>query len=78
MTETVRWSSTKEGVENFASLCMALQYGVLVSCLGCDHLARVVVLDDRAKAIAGYECAHCGATFVKRSKFTYTDIRATP
>ncbi len=66
----VRWAATKEGVEDFVSLVMALHHGVLATCPACEELAHVVVLDDRAKSLAGYECK-CGATFTKRSKFVY-------
>lgn len=75
------WAASKEGVERFVAIATALHFGVLASCPGCDDLARVVPLDDRAKSRAAYECGHCGATFAKRSKFTYrvaSDNEAAP
>lgn len=66
----VSWAATEEGTRDFLSLVMALHYGVLARCPGCDELAPVVLLDHRAKSIAAYECK-CGATFTKRTKFTY-------
>lgn len=71
ITARASWGASKEGVERFVSTVMALHYGVLASCPGCDGLAPVVPLDDRMKYVAAYECLKCGATFVKRCKYTH-------
>lgn len=64
------FAANKKRLDTFINLVLALNCGAIAECPGCDDLAPVVPFE-KPGSYAGYECVMCGASFVKRTKYTH-------